>query len=268
MSHLKRGFIALAMMIGGSAYLGAGLFSDDDSRVIWGGGFLLFGLILLAGRFERTYQEGMRDGQGAAAPAVRTVTTANLEATPVRNKEASPMTDNNPEEVVKKAIKVLEEKEVGTNIAHLLNDYLVTGDKVQVQTSALVPERISTEYKLEKCDKSLLLTYDAKIIQIIVANLHRSYAPDSSDDYGDLILLSQGECVLKSSTSKHYGEWGSDFSVSFYPFNLDKVKLGTWIDDLAAMVKVLKEAKTESERQRKDAELKKTASNIDLGDYK
>ena len=174
---------------------------------------------------------------------------------------------DDPKQLVAKAISILNDKRVGQNICHLIDVYGFECGEIILEKNARCPEGIESEVKIEKIDMSNLFSFGENSLHIIVANLRPSYAPDSSGKHGDVLVYVKNECVLHNSISDETDEWGSNYGICFYDFTIKKLKLGSWIDHLNVLVKIIDEKKRERDRLAKEKQLKETASVIDLGDY-
>ena len=167
-------------------------------------------------------------------------------------------------EIVAKALSILAEKEVGSNISSLLKNYRGTGfnttymNQEQADWSKL-PGDIKTK------DNLRTYKYGDDILQIAAVNDRRYH--DIEGRWGDLYVLFNKETVLISSYSGVDDEWGNDYSVSFYDFNLKLLKLGNWVSVLKNIKADIAAFDTQKEIEKKDAIIKAAASNIDLGEF-
>ena len=167
-------------------------------------------------------------------------------------------------ELVEKALKILKDKHVGDNILKLIDIYGFESEDIVLDSNAPYPGGIEVQPKIKK---SYLFKFGKDSLQIIIANLRRSYAPDDDDSYGDVFVFVKNECVLDNSINEIPEEWGSRYFISFSNGSFKKLKLGSWIDHLSFLVKRIAEIEKERNRLQTEKNLKKTAAMIDFGDY-
>ena len=136
----------------------------------------------------------------------------------------------------------------------------ITAAGPEILLNAFTRKRILSPKEIAK---SITYTFNQKVIQFLVADMHKSDIPDDSTNYGNLFVLFNGECVLHNDVMFHdkgYKHYGVYFSTA----SLKSLKAAIWIDDLRYLVNALTDFEMRArDKQRADA-MSRIASNIDL----
>jgi hypothetical protein len=169
-----------------------------------------------------------------------------------------------PEAKIAKAIALLKSKNVSENIDVLLNKYYANSGGIDINRDAPCSVELISALGAKEIAKSITYTFDKKVIQLLVADMRKSYTPDDSTNYGNLFVLFNGECVLHNDVmfyDKGYMHYGVYFSIS----SLKSLKAAIWIDDLGYVVKVLTDSEKRARDKQRAETISRTASNIDFG---
>lgn len=177
------------------------------------------------------------------------------------------MTDD-PSKIVAAAFKILREKSVAKNIVTLIELYRKDNNSISINLKCDVDETLIAKFNMQEIKIAHQFEYINNTLQIIVANMRASMAPDSTGQYGDVFVIYNQECVLHNSISSEYTEWGSEYHIAFYDFSIELLKAGDWLDDLKLIVDAISAFEKDRVRQEKENSIRKTASKIDLSGFK
>ena len=173
---------------------------------------------------------------------------------------------NDAEDVVQQALDLLTKNKVGSNIEYLLNTYDLSCDGTTVSKAKDISENDKSALAVKKIETQLNISYNDKLIQIIVCNRSSDSLPDGdSYDFSTLLVIYKNVCVLHDKIDNISTRYGSEWQKKyFFAFNLKSFTNGNWMADLSDLVNKFELAKQHREESKKQESLSKVASNINL----
>ena len=171
------------------------------------------------------------------------------------------MTDN--DDVLERASKILEKFNIGEIFVELIDG---SYKFKSTQTTKFADNKTDVRVN-DAIESAVILTHDGHEIILGYSDFRGSYAPDDMSFYADAYVYFDKELVLHTGASKDYGEYADTTRVMTYAFSLKSFKAGPWMELLGRCRDELVGDSKQREEKKRQAEVAKQASNIDLGDY-
>lgn len=181
------------------------------------------------------------------------------------------------EEKIRRALALLDERKVTSNLSQLLDKYLSNFGHVIVDRVENYQAKPDSPLAGKKVQSGTSFTLNSRKLDLLIVDVHTQF-DDRSLRNADLFVIHEGECVLCIGASESRDMGGSEHWGAFvHPLkmthglstNLKIMKVGSWMDDLTAIVSQLEAQRARDKKEREDREkqsLEKLARDIDLGD--
>jgi len=165
--------------------------------------------------------------------------------------QPEPIPTLSAEEKIKKALELLDSKNVEKNILDLIN------------RKKFESETVVTSNELNSVDENqrkIIFTFNGKNLQIILKNF-------STNSY-NLIIIYEGQCVLEDKAFINFGEiYPQHSQIQYFGLSEDTLKSfknGSWMDELDYLNKNFKDYEEKSEIAEKEKQRKLLADKLDL----
>ena len=172
-----------------------------------------------------------------------------------------PMTAD--DEVLERASKILEKFHIGEIFVELVNQRF----RFESTQSVEFVKDITDVNVNDDIKNGVVLVLNGHEIILGFSDFRASAAPDISTFYADAYVYFDKELVLHTGASKDYERYGDTTSVMTHASLLKAFKAGPWLELLEKCRDELVDDHNQREEKKRQAEVAKQASNIDLGDY-
>jgi hypothetical protein len=190
---------------------------------------------------------------------------------------STPPPEPSSEEKILRAILLLEEKKVTDGLTQLLDKYLGNFGQVVVEKVEDFQAKPNSPLANKKIQSCTSFTFKNRKVELLLVDVQTRW--DEPSLYrADLFVVHDGECVLciDARESRDMGGskyWSASVSalrmVDGLSTDLKIMKVGSWMDDLAAIVDELGSQRAKDKKDEDDCQkqsLEKLARDIDLGE--
>lgn len=190
---------------------------------------------------------------------------------------SAPSPELSAEAKVLRAIALLDERKVSSNLTQLLGQYLRNFGQVVVERVENYQAKPDSPLAGKNIQSCTTFTINNRKLDLLLVDVHTQF-DDPSLHQADLFVIHEGECVLCIGAIEARDMGGSKgWAASVHALrmtdglstNLKVMKVGAWMDDLTAIVRQLEAQRTRDKNERDDRQrqsLEKLARDINLGD--
>ncbi len=169
---------------------------------------------------------------------------------------------------IEKALQILKNKLVVENISFLINEYYKECEGIVIDTSEIILPELKEQLKIKHTNKVLSFFRHGNKLDILICDMTSITCPDGEYyNSGNLYVLYNGDFVLQNTVSYNDDIYGGSYEILFYESSIKKLKIGSWLDELGQLRLMIEKHLEKNRIKKKNEELLKTSSVIDLGDF-